>query len=60
MILKAIPTVAKILAGSPCRQIKGDDPDEKGYIGPTGCRLSVVLTTPFPKTSQMLRNLKER
>jgi hypothetical protein len=27
-------------------QIKGDDPDEKGYPGPPGWGLGVMLTTP--------------
>ena len=27
------------------RQVKGDDPDEKGYPGPLGWRLGVRLTT---------------
>jgi hypothetical protein len=28
------------------RQVKGDDPDEKGYPGPPGWGLGVRLTTP--------------
>ena len=30
---------------SHARQVKGDDPDEKGYPGPPGWRLGVRLTT---------------
>ena len=30
---------------SHARQVKGDDPDEKGYPGPTGWRLGVRPTT---------------
>ena len=30
---------------SHARQVKGDDPDEKGYPGPPGWGLSVRLTT---------------
>jgi hypothetical protein len=31
------------------RQVKGDDPDEKGYTGPPGWVLGVGLTTPHRK-----------
>jgi hypothetical protein len=27
-------------------QVKGDDPDKKGYLGPPGCGLGISLTTP--------------
>jgi hypothetical protein len=30
-------------------QVKGDDPDKKGYTGPTGWGLGVGLTTPYSK-----------
>jgi hypothetical protein len=36
---------------SHARQVKGDDPDEKGYTGPPGWRLGVGLTTPNRKNS---------
>jgi len=31
-------------------QVKGDDPDKKGYPGPPGWKLGVRLTTPLRKT----------
>jgi hypothetical protein len=31
------------------RQVKGDDPDKKGYPGPPGWTLDVGLTTPPKK-----------
>jgi hypothetical protein len=31
------------------RQVKGDDPDKKGYPGPPGWGLGVGLTTPHSK-----------
>ena len=38
------------------RQVKGDDPDEKGYPGPPGWVLGVGLTTPHVKNN-LIRNL---
>jgi hypothetical protein len=38
--------------GSVCshaRQVKGDDPDKKGYPGPPGWGFGVGLTTPYSK-----------
>jgi len=32
---------------SHCRQVKGDDPDKKGYPGPPGWELGMGLTTPY-------------
>jgi hypothetical protein len=47
MILRAILAVAYATGRvSHARQIKGDDPDEKGYPGPPGWVLGVRLTTP--------------
>jgi len=45
-----IPRVMLVVAyatgrASHARQVKGDDPDEKGYPGPRGWRLGVRLTT---------------
>jgi hypothetical protein len=31
------------------RQVKGDDPDKKGYPGPPGCGFGVGLITPHSK-----------
>jgi hypothetical protein len=44
---------------SHARQVKGDDPDKKGYSGPPGWGLGVRLTTP-PHKKILLRNLKRR
>ena len=35
---------------SHARQVKGDDPDKKGYPGPPGCGLGVRLTISPRKT----------
>jgi hypothetical protein len=42
---------------SHARQVKGDDPDEKGYPGPPGWGLGMRLTTP-PHKKILLRDLK--
>jgi hypothetical protein len=34
---------------SHARQVKGDDPDKKGYLGPPGWGFGVELTTPHSK-----------
>jgi hypothetical protein len=34
---------------SHARQVKCDDPDQKGYPGPSGCGFGVGLTTPHSK-----------
>jgi hypothetical protein len=34
---------------SHARQVKGDDPDKKGYPGPLGCGFGVGLKTPHSK-----------
>jgi len=45
---------------SHARQVKGDDPDEKGYPGPPGWGLDMRLTTSPCKKKILLRNLKRR
>ena len=45
---------------SHARQVKGDDPDEKGYSGPPGWGLGMRLTTSTCKKKILLRNLKRR
>jgi hypothetical protein len=44
---------------SHARQVKGDDPDKKGYPGPPGLGLGVRLTTP-PCKKILVRDLKRR
>jgi hypothetical protein len=47
MIPRAMLAVAYATgSASHARQVKGDDPDEKGYHGPPGWGLGVRLTTP--------------
>jgi len=45
---------------SHARQVKGDDPDEKGYPGPPGWGLGMRLTTSPCKKKILLRNLKRK
>jgi len=40
---------------SHARQVKGDDPDKKGFPGPPGWELVVGLTTPHRKNN-LFRN----
>jgi len=50
MILRAMLAVAYATgSASHAIQVKGDDPDKKGYHGPTGWGFSVGLTTPHSK-----------
>jgi hypothetical protein len=44
---------------SHARQVKGDDPDKKGYPGPPGWGFGVRLTTPHSK-NLLLRNTYRR
>jgi hypothetical protein len=60
MILRAMLAVAYATGRvSHARQVKGDDPDEKGYPGPPGWGLGVRLTSP-PHKKILLRDLKRR
>jgi hypothetical protein len=45
---------------SQARQVKGDDPDKKGYSGPTGWELRMSLTNPSLKKCLLrsFQNLK--
>ena len=50
MIQRATLTVAYATGGaSQAREVKGDDPDKKGYSGPPGWGFGVGLTTPDSK-----------
>ena len=50
MIPRAMLVVAYATGrASHARQVKGDDPDEKGYPGPPGWGLGVRLTSPRKK-----------
>jgi len=40
--------ILRAMLASHARQVKGDDPYEKGYPGPPGWGLGVGLTTPTP------------
>jgi hypothetical protein len=50
MIPRAMLAVAYATGrASHARQVKGDDPDKKGYPGPPGWRFGAGLTTPHSK-----------
>jgi len=60
MILKAMLAVAYATGrASHARQVKGDDPDKKGYPGPPGWGFSVGLRTPHSKKLIFLRKLSK-
>jgi hypothetical protein len=60
MILRAMMAVAYATGRvSHARQIKSDDPDEKGYPGPPGWGLGVRLTTPPHKKNIVSRPQEE-
>jgi hypothetical protein len=51
MIPRAMLAVAYASGrASHARQVKGDDPDKKGYPGPPGWEFGVGITTPHRKT----------
>jgi len=61
MIPRAMLVVAYATGrASHVRQVKGDDPDKKGYPGPPGWGLGVRLTTSPRKKEILLQNLKGR
>jgi hypothetical protein len=50
MIPRAMLAVANATCrASHARQVKGDEPDKKGYHGPPGWGFGVGLTTPYSK-----------
>jgi hypothetical protein len=56
MIPRAMLAVAYAIGrASHARQVKGDDPDKKGYPGPPGWEFGVGLTTPHSKKTYCLR-----
>jgi hypothetical protein len=60
MILRAMLAIAYATGRvSHARQVKGDDPNEKGYRGPPGWGLGLRLTIPRHKKI-LLRELKRR
>jgi hypothetical protein len=42
------------------RQVKGDDPDKRGYPGPTGWGFGMGLTTPHNKILLLRKSSKEK
>jgi hypothetical protein len=45
---------------SHARQVKGDDPDKKGYPGPPGWGFGVGLTTPNSKKKLIVTKVEQR
>jgi hypothetical protein len=59
MIPRAVLAVAYATGrASHARQVKGDDPDKKGYPGPPGWGFGMGLTTPHSK-NLLLRKLNK-
>jgi hypothetical protein len=60
MILRAMLVVVYATGrASHAREVKGDDPDKKGYCGPPGGGLGMRLTTSHHKKI-LLQNLKKK
>ena len=60
MIPRAMLEVAYATGrASHARQVKGDDPDKKGYPGPPGWGLGVRLTTPPRKKNTVTKPQEE-
>jgi len=60
MILRAMLVVACATGrASHARQVKGDDPDKKGYPGPPGWEFGVGLTTP-PSRELIVTKVEQR
>jgi hypothetical protein len=56
MIPRAMLAVAYATGrASHARQVKGDDPDNKGYLGPQIWGFGMGLTTPHSKKNLLLR-----
>ena len=45
---------------SHARQVKGDDPDKKGYPGPPGWGFGMGLTTPHSKKKLIVTKVEQR
>jgi len=60
MIPRAMLVVAYATGrASHARQVKGDDPDKKGYPGPPGWGLGMRLTTSFCKKNIVTKPQEE-
>ena len=60
-ILTAMLVVAYATGrASHARQVKGDDPDKKGYPGPPGWEFGVGLTTPPSKKKLIATKVEQR
>jgi hypothetical protein len=60
MILRAMLAVAYATGrASHVRQVKGDDPDKKGYTGPPGSGFGFGLTNLHPKNLLLRKPSKE-
>jgi hypothetical protein len=61
MILRAMLAVAfNTGRASHARQVKGDDPEKKGYPGPPGWGFGVELTAPHSKNLLLRKSNKRK